>query len=517
MATVRRLSAAVATCRSAVRSKALASSASSPLRPCESPRIPPLPLFNRHIQHGGVNNTSDGFSSRSQVYIPAILAGLLGFGFVDVAFADAAEDLPKTPSPPVSSPTPSYSDLEKTAKELRSRIEELLKNKGMQYGSYPQFVVSIKGEKIAVRFQVPPACEIPLLIANLVSNLGVKVDDGASGTAMLLRAWDSGVAWQLTLSYPKTEPGQSHPEAKDSSKEDLCILMFRPLVGSNKAEIEFIKVGILTPDELDALASVLQVAGQQKTLEARPKSDVTHAPKIDRTIASLEAMGVRIFGLSNSNIDPSICNITWDNIAGYEEQKREIEDTILLVIQCPEVYDDIARGTRSKFESNRPRAVLFEGPPGTGKTSCARVIANQAGVPLVHVPLEVIMSKYFGESERLLGKVFNLANELPNGAIIFLDEVDSFAIARDGETHEATRRVLSVLLRQIDGFEQDKKVVVVAATNRKEDLDPALISRFDCMIYFGLPDEPTRCEIAAQYAKHLTKSELAEFATVTGK
>lgn len=134
-------------------------------------------------------------------------------------------------------------------------------------------------------------------------------------------------------------------------------------------------------------------------------------------------------------------NIAWENIAGYNQQKREIEDTILLALQSPEVYDDIARGTRCKFETNRPRAVLFEGPPGTGKTSCARVIANQAGVPLLYVPLEIIMSKYYGESERLLGKVFSLANDIPDGAIVFLDEVDSFATARDGETHEATRRL----------------------------------------------------------------------------
>lgn len=68
------------------------------------------------------------------------------------------------------------------------------------------------------------------------------------------------------------------------------------------------------------------------------------------------------------------------------------------------------------------------------------------------MPLEIIMSKYYGESERLLGSVFSLANDLPDGGIIFLDEVDSFAIARDSEMHEATRRILSVILRQIDGF-----------------------------------------------------------------
>ncbi|KAG2684373.1 hypothetical protein I3760_10G073900 [Carya illinoinensis] len=246
-------------------------------------------------------------------------------------------------------------------------------------------------------------------------------------------------------------------------------------------EIEFMKQGSLSPKELDAFVSVLELAGgklkQNKTLERKPREGNAVVPSAEKSVASLESMGVRIYGLNEARGYSSNCEISWDAIAGYDQQKREIEDTILLALHSPEVYDDIARGTRRKFESNRPRAVLFEGPPGTGKTSCARVIANQAGVPLLYVPLEVVMSKYYGESERLLGKVFSLANELPNGAIIFLDEIDSFAVARDNEMHEATRRILSVLLRQIDGFEQDKKVVVIAATNRKQDLDPALIRK----------------------------------------
>ncbi|KAH9301475.1 hypothetical protein KI387_013058, partial [Taxus chinensis] len=93
--------------------------------------------------------------------------------------------------------------------------------------------------------------------------------------------------------------------------------------------------------------------------------------------------------------------------------------------------------------------------------------------------------------------------------------VDSLAQARDKEMHEATRRMLSVLLRQIDGFEQEKRVVVIAATNRRQDLDPALISRFDSSITFGLPDQKTREEIAAQYARHLNSQELATLSVVT--
>ncbi|GFP85070.1 cell division cycle protein 48 homolog mj1156 [Phtheirospermum japonicum] len=506
-------------CRTTVFAKTL-----SP-RPSQfpSPRLPlSLPLSNRsYKQHKTYGPEGPRLGVR-ELSIHTVLAGLLGFGVLDVAFADGDEAAAKTPPPPQSAETPpasTHHNLEDIARRDKVRLEELIKNKGVRYGSYPRFTVAVKGQKVTIRFQVPPSCEIPLLITNIVSRLGVKSEDNSIESDMILRAWDSGVAWQLTLSYPKTPSGPSGDQvpSKDKNANDgeLCILMFRPLISTDKAEIEFMKPGSFTSEELDALASILQAAGQPKSLELRPKGDAARTPTKDKTVASLEGMGVKIYGHKEPNAELPKVDITWDNIAGYENQKREIEDTILLALKSPEVYDDIARGTRCKFETNRPRAVLFEGPPGTGKTSCARVIANQAGVPLLYVPLEVIMSKFYGESERLLGKVFSLANEIGDGAIIFLDEVDSVATARDSETHEATRRLLSVLLRQIDGFEQEKKVVVVAATNRKQDLDPALLSRFDSMITFGLPDHPTREAIVAQYAKHLTKSELAELAVFT--
>ncbi|CAO2842477.1 unnamed protein product [Amaranthus hypochondriacus] len=440
-------------------------------------------------------------STRS-LCIPLLLAGVFGVGILDVAFADTNE-VPTRPPLPSEIP-PSYDDLEEIAKMERRKLEDLIRSK-MKYGFYPRFTVAVKGQKIAIKFQVPSNCEIPRLIANLASTLN-------GGSPMEVQSWDSTVAWQLALSLPnvKKESGGSVTGETISNNGDLCVLIFRSLISPDKPEVEFLKKGHFSPAELEALVSIMQIAS-----EKLGQSKTTGKPSTSKSIASLESMGVRVFGLDEPRVTYANEEISWDTIAGYEQQKREIEDTVLLALRSPEIYDDIARGTRRKYESNRPRAVLFEGPPGTGKTSCARVIASQAGVPLLYVPLEVVMSKYYGESERLFGKVFSLANELPDGAIIFLDEVDSFAIARDSEMHEATRRILSVLLRQIDGFEQDKKVIVIAATNRKQDIDPALISRFDSMIYFGLPDEQNRQEIVSQYAKHLTKSELAEFAVVT--
>ncbi|MCL7035038.1 hypothetical protein MKW94_011809 [Papaver nudicaule] len=459
--------------------------------------------------------------------LPVFLAGGFGMGMLNISYADADEaevQAPSAESPSTEAPPSGFENLEKIVKQERLRLEELLKSKGMLRGSYPPFSVAVKGQKVTVKFQIPPTCEASHLIVDIVSHLGLTAEKPGGGSDMVLRAWDSPAAWQMTLNSPRKKEVQTDKALladKDDDEGDLCVFVFQSLISSENAEIEFIKKGSFSTEELDALVSALKLAGSRvKGSERKPRGyperqDNRVDSAVEKSVAALEAMGVRIFGLKESPAVSSTGDIAWENIAGYDQQKREIEDTILLVLHSPEVYDDIARGTRCKFESNRPRAVLFEGPPGTGKTSCARVIANQAGVPLLYVPLEVVMSKYYGESERLLGSVFSLANELSDGAIIFLDEVDSFAIARDDGMHEATRRILSVLLRQIDGFEQEKRVVVIAATNRKEDLDPALISRFDSMITFDLPDQKTREEISAQYARHLKKPELIEFAAAT--
>ncbi|XP_038984075.1 uncharacterized protein LOC103710008 isoform X2 [Phoenix dactylifera] len=440
------------------------------------------PLFEHRSHRQTLSRTGFKSSSESPFWLSslfpaAFLAGVFGIGSLERSYADVSEDGPKPLA--ASDSVPSFGGTESLVSQEKQRIEELLRSRGMPRGSYPPFSVAAKGHKVIVKFKIPSTCEISHLIVDLVTHLGLKAEQHGSGSEMLLRAWDSAAAWQITLNSPenvKDDNGEKHGGS-------FCILLFESLVGSEYCEIEFIKQGSFSFKELDALVSALKLAGRKdvkKSVGKSPKGrefkrDNNHGgaqtSSVEKAVSALEAMGVRVYGFDGTCGAPMDGMISWDNIAGYDQQKREIEDTILLALQCPEVYDDIARGTRSKFESNRPRAVLFEGPPGTGKTSSARVIAKQA--------------------------------------------VDSFAVARDSEMHEATRRILSVILRQIDGFEQEKRVVVIAATNRKQDLDPALISRFDSMISFGLPDQQTREEIAAQYAKHLKKSELVQFASAT--
>jgi len=225
-------------------------------------------------------------------------------------------------------------------------------------------------------------------------------------------------------------------------------------------------------------------------------------PKDPKTI--LHKYGVSVFmpGEKRKNLD-------WDYLAGYEKVKRMIEDSILLALTHGEVYDQITAGTRMKNETNRPKAILFEGPPGCGKTTSAKIIANQVNIPLIYMPIEAIMSKYYGESETRFAEIFDAAKALGR-SIIFIDEIDALATSREGGIHEATRRILSTLLRKIDSFESDGDVLLICATNRSKDLDPALLSRLDIKIDFDLPDKRMRSLIFQRYAKQLNQKELEE-------
>jgi cell division protease FtsH len=193
------------------------------------------------------------------------------------------------------------------------------------------------------------------------------------------------------------------------------------------------------------------------------------------------------------------------------DPKKKIEDFIAGSI-APEVTEIISfLKTPEKFNklgARMPRGVLLVGPPGTGKTSIARAIANSAGCVFIHVNASEFIEKYVGTGASRIRELFRLARQAikegkSKSVIIFIDEIDAVGGKRnDGECREY-QQTINQLLTEMDGFNKEESIVVIAATNRPDILDPALLrpGRFDRKVMVGLPDKESRRKILEYYCK----------------
>eukprot|EP00802_Teleaulax_amphioxeia_P012417 Tamp_12459.p1 GENE.Tamp_12459~~Tamp_12459.p1 ORF type:complete len:586 (-),score=90.54 Tamp_12459:52-1599(-) len=230
----------------------------------------------------------------------------------------------------------------------------------------------------------------------------------------------------------------------------------------------------------------------------------------------LVSMGAQVYNCGPAKKQADA--LPWDFLKGIDPIKEAIEDTVMLQLTNPTSYADVIAGTRgASGHTNRPRAVLFEGPPGCGKTSMARMMASRAQLAMVYLPLEAVVSKWYGEAEKRLAKALDLTGQLASssggkGVLLFLDEIEAVGMSRDSDMHEASRRLLSVLLRSIDGVQSKEGVLVIGATNRVGDIDAALRSRFDLAITFGLPELETREQIVKGYTHHLMPAQRRQLA-----
>ncbi len=180
--------------------------------------------------------------------------------------------------------------------------------------------------------------------------------------------------------------------------------------------------------------------------------------------------------------------VTYEDIGGLEEEIQKIREMIELPIRHPELFKRIG--------IDPPKGVLLHGPPGTGKTLLARAVAGETDAHFITISGPEIMSKFYGQSEENLRKVFEEAKE-NSPSIIFIDELDSIAPKRGEVTGEVERRVVAQLLSLLDGLEGRGEIIVIGATNRVNDIDPALRrpGRFDREIVIGVPDTDGRYEI----------------------
>ena len=180
--------------------------------------------------------------------------------------------------------------------------------------------------------------------------------------------------------------------------------------------------------------------------------------------------------------------VTYEDIGGLSAEIKKVREMIELPMKHPELFE--------RLGVEAPKGVLLYGPPGTGKTLLAKALASETNAHFETLSGPEIMSKYYGESEEKLRQLFKTAEEQAP-SIILIDEIDSIAPKREEVTGEVERRVVAQLLALMDGMETRGKVVVIAATNRPDSIDPALRrpGRFDREIEIGVPNRQSRLEV----------------------
>ena len=199
-------------------------------------------------------------------------------------------------------------------------------------------------------------------------------------------------------------------------------------------------------------------------------------------------------GTMTQTVDVSIPRITYDDLGGLKNEVQKIRETVELPMRHPELFE--------KIGVDAPKGVLLHGPPGTGKTMIAKAVAGETNAHFISISGPEIMGSHYGESEERLRKIFADA-EAESPCIIFIDEIDSIAPKRDDVSGEVEKRIVSQLLSLMDGIKSRGKVVVIAATNRPDSIDPALRrpGRFDREIEIGVPDENGRLEILSIHTR----------------
>ena len=215
------------------------------------------------------------------------------------------------------------------------------------------------------------------------------------------------------------------------------------------------------------------------------------------------------FGEAHTNSVPEGKRVTFKDVAGADEEKEELRE-IVEFLRDPQKYEDLG--------AHIPKGVLLVGPPGTGKTLLAKAVAGEAGVKFLSISGSDFVEMYVGVGASRVRDLFTQAKkEFP--AIVFIDEIDAVGRQRGsglGGGHDEREQTLNQLLVEMDGFSANEGVVVLAATNRVDILDPALLrpGRFDRQVYVGLPDIRGREEILTIHARNKPLAEDVDLATV---
>ena len=231
-----------------------------------------------------------------------------------------------------------------------------------------------------------------------------------------------------------------------------------------------------------------------RTLKPGMKVAVNNTLSIVKTIGNIYDSRVRVMELDEQP------NVTFEQVGGLKEEIEEVREAVEYPLTKPEIYERVG--------VEPPKGILLYGPPGTGKTLIAKAVARQSKARFIRMSGSELVHKYIGEGAQLVRELFILARERAP-AIVFIDEIDAIGSMRtnDGTSGSAeVQRTLMQLLAEMDGFGNRGNVRIMAATNRIDMLDPALLrpGRFDRIIAVPLPDAGARLEILKIHTAKMT-------------
>jgi len=247
-----------------------------------------------------------------------------------------------------------------------------------------------------------------------------------------------------------------------------------------------------------------------RILKPGMKVAVNNTLSIVKTIGNIYDSRVRVMELDEQP------DVTFEQVGGLKDEIEEVREAVEYPLTKPEIYERVG--------VEPPKGILLYGPPGTGKTLIAKAVAHQSHARFIRMSGSELVHKYIGEGAQLVRELFVLARERAP-AIVFIDEIDAIGSMRtnDGTSGSAeVQRTLMQLLAEMDGFGNRGNVRIMAATNRIDMLDPALLrpGRFDRIIRVPLPDDGARLEILKIHTAKMTLAgdvDLAGIAELTGK
>ena len=273
------------------------------------------------------------------------------------------------------------------------------------------------------------------------------------------------------------------PLDKDVDFDEIA----RKTIGFTGADIE-----VLCKEA--ALKSIKPYFAQLKNIQEKVPTEILDKIKVSRqhfleSLKMVEPSAMREVLIQKPNV-------TWEDIGGLEDVKEKLREVVELPLLRPDLYQ--------KAGIKPSKGILLSGPSGTGKTLLAKAVANESNANFISVKGPELISKWVGESEKHVRDIFKKARQVAP-AIIFFDEFDSISKVRGSSISDATERVVNQLLTELDGIEELEKVVVIAATNRKDLIDPALLrpGRIDIIIELSIPDQKTRKKIFEVHTKNM--------------